>query len=143
MSCRWGQSKGWLEAKRSFSPTFHPFTCHTRAVRYFLSVLSSLLLASCVPTTSSQADSSLQQPAFTLWFDAANRVHRTTLQNEASLQPTWVIVQDGDVVLEQSAVGKTIYTYFKDEPGLYTLHLEAWTGERFEVASNVVSYKLE
>lgn len=111
-------------------------------MRYFLFVLSSLLLAGCAPTTSSQTDASLQQP-FTLWFDAANRVHRTTLQNEEALQPTWVIIQNGDVVLEQSAVGETVYTYFEDEPGLYTLHLEAWTGERFEVASNVVSYRIE
>ena len=143
MSCRWGQSKGSLEAKRPFSPTFRPFTCHTGTVKYLLLALSFLLLAGCAPTTSSQTDTSLRQPAFTLWFDDANRVQRTTTKNEEALQPAWVIVQNGDVVLERNAIGETVYRYFKDEEGVYTIYLKVWTGERYEVASNVVSYRIE
>ena len=99
------------------------------------------LLVGCAPTATTAP--STERPTYTLWFDAANRIHRTALEDESAWQPTWVIIQNGDVVLERSAVGETEYGYFKDEPGIYTVYLKAWTGERYEVASNVVSYRIE
>ena len=103
-------------------------------------VVSISLLAGCAPAAAPTQEVG---PTYTLWFDTANRIHRTLVENESRWQPTWVIIQNGDVVLERSAMDEAVYTYFKDEPGIYTVYLKAWTGESYEVASNVVSYQIE
>ena len=114
---------------------------YSLSIVFFVVFSAVTLLTSCAPTTTTETKP--ERPTYTLWFDTANRVHRTAFQNEATWRPTWVIIQNGDVVLERNALNETIYQYFRNEPGIYTIYLKAWTGQRYEVASNVVSYRLE
>lgn len=55
---------------------------------------------------------------------------------------TWVIMHNGEIVLERNAENETQYKYFGTESGNYTVYLKAWIDSGYKTISNVVTYTI-
>lgn len=66
-----------------------------------------------------------------------------TLEPNGTIGITWVIVFDGETVLEKNALNETQYKYFRQDPGIYTIYITAFIDGAYRVISNIISYKIE
>lgn len=87
-----------------------------------------------------ELDSNVNESYVKISIDEKNKISRelTELDNL-----TWVIVYNGDIVLERNAEDETQYKYFSEEPGIYTVYLKAWIDGGYKTVSNVISYELK
>ena len=81
-------------------------------------------------------------PTVTIRIDETNKIHRTTIQNEGDWKLAWVIQRDGEQVLVRNALSETTYRYFRNDPGVYTVYVRGWIGDRYQAISNIESYEI-
>lgn len=56
---------------------------------------------------------------------------------------TWVIEEDGNIVLERNAANELQYTYFNNKPGSsYLVWLKMFINGQYEIVSNIVEYEV-
>jgi hypothetical protein len=92
--------------------------------------------------TPSQSNRDIKRPEFTLWLDRSYTVYRNGIDGESNWKPVWVVLYNGEVVLRRNAVGETSYKYFRSLPGTYSVYVEVWVEDHYQVGSNIVSYYL-
>ena len=90
----------------------------------------------------SQLAKSVDRPKYKLWINESSKVYRNAFDDELKWNIAWVILYNGNEVLSRNASNETSYNYFRNDPGTYTIYLEAWLGDGYEVVSNVVSYSI-
>lgn len=76
---------------------------------------------------------------YQVWLDADYKINRSGSLGDAL---TWVIVQDGEIVLGRNAANELAYTYFNNQTGHeYFAYLQKWGGSYYVRASNIVGYR--
>lgn len=81
-------------------------------------------------------------PYVEIWMDKDYAISRSSEENgQGSL--SWVIVYNGEVVLQRNAEGEMSYTYFQTEKGAYAVYMTDFVDGQYRVISNVISYHIE
>lgn len=76
---------------------------------------------------------------YTLWLEGTDRIHRSGTLGESL---TWVVVEDGEIVLGRNASNELSYTYYANQTGReYFVYLEQWGGKHYVRVSNIVAYR--
>lgn len=76
---------------------------------------------------------------YQVWLDANQKISRSGSLGESL---TWVIVQNGEIVLERNAANELDYTYFNNLTGKeYLAYLHKWGGTHYVRVSNIVGYR--
>jgi hypothetical protein len=81
-------------------------------------------------------------PFITIAVGDSLRISRT-LEPEGLSPVNWVILFDGEEVLQRNALNETQYTYHGQTPGVYTIYVAAFIDRAYRVISNIISYKIE
>jgi PKD repeat protein len=82
--------------------------------------------------------STLPQDTFTLRVNSDQGVTRNVGEMEGL---TWVVIKDGEIILQRVAKGETTFTYHRNFiPGDFTVHLEATLQGKPVRVSNLVGY---
>ncbi len=78
------------------------------------------------------------QTEFTLTVDQLNQVRRNGQPGDPI---SWVIEQDGQIVLERNASDEMTYSYFNNVPGSsYRIWLQMYLNGQYQAVSNIVEY---
>jgi hypothetical protein len=78
------------------------------------------------------------QTEFTLTLDQMNQLRRNGQPGD---QVSWVIEQDGQIVLQRNASNEMTYSYFNNTPGsTYRVWLEMYLNGQYQIVSNIVEY---
>lgn len=76
---------------------------------------------------------------YQVWLDSDYKINRSGSLGDAL---TWVIMQDGELVLGRNAANELAYTYYNNQAGHeYFAYLEKWGGSHYVRASNIVGYR--
>ena len=77
-----------------------------------------------------------------IWLDEDHYVHRTGVDDDTA-SIAWVVLYNGEEVLERNALNETEYKYYRSDPGVYTIYLESFVDGSYKAISNIVSYTIE
>lgn len=103
--------------------------------------ISCLILSFCfaLASTASAASPGPRAENYKLWLGPDQKINRSGVLNESL---TWVIVQDGEIVLERLASNELSYTYYNNVSGHeYFAYLQQWGGNYYVRVSNIVGYR--
>jgi hypothetical protein len=106
-----------------------------RQIEAFPSSDTSRLPSQILPSPSSW-------PFVTIAVDDNLRISRT-LGPEGLSSISWVILFNGQEVLQKNTLNETQYTYYRQDPGIYTIYVTAFIDNAYRVISNVISYTIE
>ena len=85
------------------------------------------------------ASDALTTEAYQVTLDASRKIMRSGVLGE---KLTWVIVQNGMIVLERNAANELSYTYYDNRIGNeYFVYLHKWGGTHYVRVSNIVGYR--
>lgn len=104
-------------------------------------LVSRVLLLGCVFLGCFQwaSGEGVRADEYRVWLDADQNIHRSGSLGESL---TWVIVQNGEIVLERNAANELAYTYYNNLTGReYFAYLQKWGGSHYVRVSNIVGYR--
>lgn len=81
-------------------------------------------------------------PYVEIWMDKDYTINRTSEENgQGNLG--WVVVYNGEVVLQRNAEGEMSYSYFGTDKGAYVIYMTDFVDGQYRVISNVIAYNIE
>lgn len=104
-------------------------------------LLTPLFIGSAASGEETESDSP-DFPRCVIAVDEQHTIRRSDVKNDSGASLSWVIRKDGEVVLERNARQEHQFKYFREDSGVYTVHVRQIVDGAYRVISNVISYRI-